>query len=497
MTDTAEVVTFADLEARSNQGAHLFRSLGLRAGDCIALYMENTARYLEICWAAQRSALYYTCIASHLTAPEVGYILGDCGARVLVTSSGKAAVAGALRPALPRHLECFMVDGTAPGYRSWEEAATAQPTSRIADESEGHDFLYSSGTTGRPKGVRIPLSGLPLGEDRRYHERVETLAGNPRERDLLYSPAPLYHAAPLRFCMTMHRVGAGCVLPKRFDAETSLRLIEAYRCSHSLWVPTMFVRLLKLPPEVRRRYDLSSLRVAIHGAAPCPVEVKARMIEWLGPVLLEYYGATEGNGLCCIASDEWLAHRGSVGRAVLGEVHILDEQEGEVPAGEIGGIYFAEGYEFEYYNDPEKTAQSRSRQGWTTLGDIGYVDREGYLYLTDRKAHTIITGGVNVYPQEVENRLITHPAVLDVAVFGVPDEDLGEAVKAVVQPLDMAGAGPHLEAALIAYCREELSPIKCPRSIDFEASLPREANGKLYKRLLKDRYWGKGESRIV
>ena len=496
-TDSGEVVTFAQLETRSIQGSQLFRSIGLDVGDSIAVYMENNARFLEICWAAQRAGLYYTCIASHLTAPEVAYIVEDCDARVFITSAKKAKVVEQLDGQIAASLERFMVGGVIAGYASWEEAYGAQPTTRIANELEGRDCLYSSGTTGRPKGVRLPMPGYRLGEDPGYEGKADHLWGNPSENDTMYSPAPLYHAAPLRFCMGMHRVGAGCVVPERFDAQAALRHIEEHRCTHSLWVPTMFVRMLKLPEAIRVRYDVSSLRAAIHGAAPCAIEVKERMIDWFGPVLLEYYGATESNGLCGITSTEWLERKGSVGQAVLGEVRILDDNDEEVAAGEPGGIYFAHGYEFEYHKDQEKTAQARSTQGWTTLGDIGYVDQDGYLYLTDRKAFTIISGGVNVYPQEIENRLINHPAIMDVAVIGVPHDDLGEAVKAVVQPMDMATTGAELESDLIEYCREALSPVKCPRSIDFAEALPREDNGKLYKRLLRDRYWGKHASRIV
>ena len=486
--DTHESVTFAELEERSNQGAQLFRSLHLRVGDCIAIFMENNARYLEICWAAQRSGLYYTCIANHLTASEVLYIARDCGARVFITSASNEGVAHQVREQLPPSTAFFSVDGDLPGYQSWEAAAASQPALRIRDEAEGHDFLYSSGTTGRPKGVRIALSGQPLGSDPDYAEKIRELSGNPNEGDLMYSPAPLYHAAPLRFCMGMHRVGGGCVIPRKFDAENSLALIDTHRISHSLWVPTMFVRMLRLPEQTRQRYDVSSLVAAIHGAAPCPIEIKQAMIDWFGPVLLEYYGGTEGNGLCLIDSHEALSHPGSVGRPVLGELRILDDNHNEVDPFVDGTIYFAEGFEFQYHGDRDKTEKSKSPQGWTTLGDIGHVDDEGYLYLTDRQAFMIISGGVNIYPQEIENRLITHPSVMDVAVFGVPHEDLGESVMAVVQPIDSVESGPSLAAELLSYCRETLSPIKCPKTIEFDKALPREANGKLYKRLLKERY---------
>ena len=308
---------------------------------------------------------------------------------------------------------------------------------------------------------------------------------------------PLYHAAPLRFNMAMLRLGATCIVMDKFDALEALRLIERYRVTHSQWVPSMFVRMFKLSEEERSRYDVSSLRAAIHAAAPCPIPVKEKMIEWWGPVLFEYYAGTEGNGFTSITSEDWLSHKGSVGRALAGKIHILDDDGNELPRGEAGCVYFANGMAFEYHNDPAKTAESKSPQGFTTLGDVGYLDEQGYLYLTDRKVDLIISGGVNIYPQEAENVLLIHPAVADAAVFGVPNEDFGEEVKAVVQPIDMADAGPELEAELIAFCQSRLAKIKCPRSVDFEAELPRHPTGKLFKRLLKDRYWGGRSSRIV
>ena len=317
------------------------------------------------------------------------------------------------------------------------------------------------------------------------------------ENSVYLSPAPLYHAAPLRFNLGIQRLGGTCILMEEFDGVGALELIERHRITISQWVPSMFVRMLKLPEEVRRRFDLSSLRMAIHAAAPCPIPVKEQMIEWWGPVLYEYYAGTEANGFTSISSEEWLSHKGSVGKPLGGTIRILDEQGRELPPRSQGGIYFEGGSPFEYHNAPEKTAESRNEKGWSTLGDIGYLDQEGYLYLTDRKANMIISGGVNIYPQEAENVLITHPQVADVAVFGVPNEDFGEEVKAVVQPVDMADAGPRLEQELIEYCQQQLSKLKCPRSVDFEAELPRHPTGKLYKRLLRDRYWGIRESRIV
>jgi acyl-CoA synthetase (AMP-forming)/AMP-acid ligase II len=360
------------------------------------------------------------------------------------------------------------------------------------------DMLYSSGTTGRPKGVRHPLEGLPIDAPGALVALASMLFGL-NENTIYLSPAPLYHAAPLRYCMTIHRLGGTVVVMEHFDAEEALRDIEKYRVTGSQFVPTMFVRMLKLPDDVRLKYDVSSMKSAIHAAAPCPVEVKRKMIEWWGPVIHEYYAGTEGNGFCYVSSAEWLAHPGTVGRALVGEIHICGETGEELPVGEEGVIYFGGGAQFEYHNDPKKTAESRhpAHPEWSTLGDVGKLDSDGYLYLTDRKAFMIISGGVNIYPQEAENLLINHPKVADVAVIGVPNEDFGEEVKAVVQPAHWGDAGPALADELIAYCREHLSPIKCPRSVDFDPELPRHPTGKLYKRLIRDRYWGKRDSRIV
>jgi fatty-acyl-CoA synthase len=303
------------------------------------------------------------------------------------------------------------------------------------------------------------------------------------------SPAPLYHAAPLRFNMMVGVLGGTSIIMEHFDAEEYLALVEKYKVNVSQLVPTMFVRMLKLPDEVRAKYNVSSLKCAIHAAAPCPVEIKAKMIDWWGPIVVEYYAGSEGNGVTVSNSQEWLTHRGTVGKAVVGKIKILDDEGNELPTGEIGGVYFADGPQFAYHNDPDKTQRAYNDKGWSTIGDVGYLDAEGYLYLTDRKAYMIISGGVNIYPQETEDILISHPAVADVAVFGVPNEEMGEEVKAVVQPHNMAMASKALEADLISFCRKHLSPIKCPKSVDFEAELPRTPTGKLVKRHLRDRYW--------
>jgi len=496
MAGTGACISYRELDQRSNRCAQMFRAYGLKPGDGVALLLENNPRFFEICWGAERAGLYYTAISSRLTAGEVDYIVGDCGAKVFITSIALAEVAAALAPLLPKVQHRLMLDGTIPGYAAYEAAVAAFPSTPIADQTAGADMLYSSGTTGRPKGVKRALTGGPIDEAMPLLRLAQALYG--LDANTVYlSPAPLYHAAPLRYNMTVARLGGTSVVMEHFNPEDALRLIERYRVTHSQWVPTMFVRMLKLPDAIRGKYDLSSLKVAIHAAAPCPIQVKQQMIDWWGPVLHEYYAGTEGNGLCAITAPEWLSHRGSVGRALLGTVHILGDDGSERPVGEAGTIYFADGPQFTYHNDAAKTHEAYNHMGWSTLGDVGYLDAEGYLYLTDRKAFMIISGGVNIYPQEAENILINHPKVADVAVIGVPNEDFGEEVKAVVQPTDMALAGPDLAQELIAFCQRQLASIKCPRSVDFIAELPRHPTGKLYKRLIRDQYWGNRSSKIV
>ena len=493
VAETGERISYAELDARSNRAAQLFRARGLGVGGTIALLLDNVPEYYDIVWGAQRAGLFFVCISSKLTAPEVDYIVRDSGA-TLVIASASLPVAAAL--ALDG-VEAFMLGGALPGWRSWEEAVAAMPATPIADQRAGVDMLYSSGTTGRPKGVRV---ALPADPDIAAANVLAMLARGlyGLGSDTIYlSPAPLYHAAPLRWSMTVMRLGGTVVMMRHFDPEAALAAIERYRVTASQWVPTHFVRMLKLPEEARLAHDLSSLKVAIHAAAPCPIPVKRAMIDWWGPVLYEYYAGSEGNGLTAIDSAQWLAHPGSVGKAAYGVLHVCDEQGEELGPGEEGLVYFEGGTPFEYHNDPAKTAEARNAKGWSTLGDIGRIDEEGYLYLTDRKSFMIISGGVNIYPQEIENRLITHPRVADVAVIGGPDAEMGERVIAVVQPVDMAEAGPELAEELTRWCRAELSGVKTPRQIDFAAELPRHATGKLYKRLLRDRYWGETGSRIV
>ena len=496
MAGSGERLSYAELEARSNRGAHLLRALGLKAGDHVAVMLENHLRFFEVYWATQRAGLYFTPVSTHLSAAEAAYIVNDCGARVVVSSQALAPSSREL-PALCPGVERFLsVHGPVDGYASWEEEAASLPVTPIADEVGGHNMLYSSGTTGQPKGIKVPFANNPIAAMVPIMQEFARSFGY--DLDTVYlSPAPLYHSAPLGFCAAIQRLGGTVIVMEKFDPEAFLAQVEKHRVTHTQVVPTMFVRMLKLPQEVRARYDLSSLSCALHAAAPCPVEVKEQMIDWWGPCIYEQYSGSEGAGCTVISAAEWLAHKGSVGRALMGEIRIVGEDGSPLPAGEAGGIYFANSRPFVYHNDPGKTAQAFNDQGWSTLGDVGYLDAEGYLYLTDRRSYMIISGGVNIYPQEAENVLTLHPDVVDVAVFGVPNAEFGEEVKAVVQPTDIARAGPALEAALIAYCRERLAPLKCPRSIDFDAQLPRQDNGKLYKRLLRDRYWSGHASRLI
>jgi long-chain acyl-CoA synthetase len=496
MGSTGETVTYGELDARSNQGAHLFRSLGVGKGDAIALFMDNTPRYYEVLWAAQRSGLRFTAISSKLTAGEVEYIVKDCEAKALVCSKGVADVALQVAPLIPG-VKLFMTDGAAGPYESFEDARSKFPTTPISDEGQGGAMLYSSGTTGRPKGVKRAITGeQPIDAPNGLAMMGQMLYGWTPDSVYL-SPAPLYHAAPLGWSMAVQALGGTVVVMERFDPEDALRLIEQHKVTTAQWVPTHFVRMLKLPQDVREKYDVSSLNQVFHAAAPCPVPIKEQMIAWWGPIISEYYAGTEGNGFTAINSEQWLAHKGSVGKSLTAELKICDDEGEPLPPRSEGVVYFAGGGQFEYHNDPKKTAESRNKHGWTTLGDVGWVDEEGYLYLTDRKSFMIISGGVNIYPQEIENLLITHPKVADVAVVGGPHEEMGEEVIAVIEPADWADAGDALAAELNAFARANLSHVKTPRKIDFMQELPRHQTGKLYKRLIRDKYWGKEGSRIV
>ncbi len=486
--------TFAELDAAANRVSHLLRAAGVQPGDHVALCMENHDRYMELIWGCHYAGAVYTACSSRLTSGELTYILNDCQAKVFITSKYKADQAVEIIAGTPGVGLRLMLDGTAPGYEPYETAVDALPGTPLdEDRIAGTDMLYSSGTTGQPKGVAREFVSNPLVTTGNGVSGLFTMLFGGNNDSVYLSPAPFYHAAPLRFCMAAHQVGATVVAMEHFDPEQYLALVQRHHVTVSQVVPTMFVRMLKLPDDVRTKYDVSSLTTVIHAAAPCPKQIKKSMIEWFGPIIHEYYAGTEGNGFVYCNSDMWLAHEGTVGTPINCVVHICGDDGEEVPRGESGTIYFEGGASFEYHNDPEKTRGSRHpSQPWSTLGDVGYLDADNFLYLTDRKAYMIISGGVNIYPQEAENVLVGHPKVVDVAVLGVPNDDFGEEVKAVVQPVTMP-ATPDDAAALakelIAFCREHLADVKCPRTVDFREELPRHPTGKLYKRLLKDEYW--------
>jgi long-chain acyl-CoA synthetase len=505
MAGSGETVSYGEYEARTNRLAHLLRHEGLERLDHYAIFMENNARYLECNGAGERSGLYYTCINSYLTAEELAYIVANSESQVLITSLAKWPVAREALATCPRIKRCLVVGGGDavralgdPRVADFEQAVAAFRDTPIADESLGAAMLYSSGTTGRPKGILRPLPEQPPSQPLMPLFGFLHKLWQCRDGMRYLSPAPLYHSAPQANVALTIRNGGTAVIMEHFDPEQYLALVEKHRITHTQLVPTMFSRMLKLPEATRRRYDLSSLELAVHAAAPCPVQVKEQMIEWWGPIIHEYYGATEGLGFTACNTAEWLAHRGTVGKVLLGDLHVLDEHMQPAPKGTPGELWFKTASPFVYFNDPERTQATRSADGtMSTVGDVGYVDGDGFLHLTDRSTFMIISGGVNIYPQECENLLITHPKVADAAVFGVPNEDLGEEVKAVVQPLHGVAADAAFAEELIAFCRQHLAPMKCPRSVDFTDALPRLPTGKLYKKPLRDQYWQGHRSRIV
>jgi acyl-CoA synthetase (AMP-forming)/AMP-acid ligase II len=493
ITSSGHVVTFAELEERSCRLAQALYANGLRPREHVAVLLPNDHRTHEVAFGLQRSGLYYTLVNTHLAAEEAAYIVNDCGASVLITSSALAGLASdlvALTPGIGMRL--MIGDAVGPvGHTSYDEFVARHPGQPLEHEVEGFPMLYSSGTTGHPKGVRRALSGEPFGTSATLVPMLSRIMGF-EAGDVYLSPAPLYHSAPLVWSTTVIRMGGTAVVMEHFDPEDCLALIQRHKVTHAQFVPTMFVRMLKLPEDVRGGCDVSSLRSVVHAAAPCAPEVKSRMIEWWGPIIHEYYSGTEGMGMTWITSDEALTHPGSVGRTIWGEVHVCGDDGEELPVGEDGVVYFggrAGTPGFEYNNDPEKTRQSFNAHGWSTLWDVGHLDDEGYLYLTDRKLFMIVSGGVNIYPQEIEDVLVLHPAVADVAVFGIPEPEMGEEVKAVVQPAPGFEPSPELAHEIIAFCRDHLSHYKCPRSVDFTEELPRGENGKLYKKALRDAYW--------
>jgi len=495
VADTGERLTYRELDEATNRAAHLFRRLGLKPGDAVGLLLRNGPAYPIAYWGAQRAGLMIVPLSTHLKPAEAAYILQDSKAKALMTSAEVGETAQVLardREALiPGVLAVFnMRPEPLAGARAWDEAVADLPTTPIADEISGYYLVYSSGTTGRPKGVILPFERGPIEAESLTEESLSRRMSHV-EHPVTYNGAPLYHAAPLVSVIATQRRGGTAVVLKKFDAVETLKAIQDWRVGFAQFVPTMFVRMLGLPEEVRRSYDLSSLELVTHAAAPCPVEIKRQMLDWLGPIIHEYYSGSEANGACHIGPEEWLRKPGSVGRPTWGVLHICDEAGEELPPGKDGLIYFESDRTFEYLNDPEKTARSRHPRhpNWSALGDIGRLDEDGYLFLTDRKDFMIISGGVNIYPQAVENALVMHPAVADVAVIGAPNREFGEEVKAVVQLKEGIAPTDALARELIDHCRERVSHVSTPRSVDFVEELPRLPTGKLAKHQLRSRYW--------
>ena len=494
MAASGETISYAQLEARANRAAHALRALGVTIGDTVAVICDNRPEFFDLFWGTQRSGVTMVPVSTRLKCDEIAYIVNDSGSKVLLISEYLTETAQQLaraRPTMPG-LQHILAIGAIDGLPGWDALCAAQPGTPIAVEANGARMAYSSGTTGRPKGIK---NAVPtVGTDPIQPHSGTLLFGKlyPFDGNTVYlTPAPLYHSAPMSFTTMAQAVGGTAVVMEKFDPEAFLALIERHKVTLTQVVPTMFVRMLKTPEDVRARYDYSTLKAIIHAAAPCPVPVKQAMIAWLGPIIEEYYAGTEGSGFVAVSSAEWLKRPGTVGRNITGKIHICDDLGNELPIGEIGTIYFSGGMDFAYHNAEAKTASAHNplHPSWTTLGDVGRVDEDGYLFLSDRKDFMIIAGGVNIYPQEVENLLVTHPQVADVAVFGVPNADFGEEVKAVVQPARWEEAGDDLAQQLIAWCRERLADVKCPRTVEFTKELPRAETGKLYKKELRARYW--------
>lgn len=486
--------TYAQLNAKANQLVRALRTAGVKAGDAVALLCANRPEFVETCVAAARSGIRLTPINWHLSGEEIGYIVENCEAKAFIADARfaeKAIEAARTAPALTCKLA---VAGSIAGFASYDEAILAEDAHDIDDPIAGTQMLYTSGTTGHPKGVyrkdAPPVSPLLV-------KLRETANFNP-EQDLALSTGPLYHAAPLALNLNFPlNSGVGVVLMDKWDAEETMRLVAEYKITHTHVVPTMLHRMLALPDEVRTKYDMSSLRWVLHGAAPCPVHVKEESINWLGPVIYEYYAATEGGGIFT-ESEEWLAKPGTVGRVLEGVVVEVQDDEGKpLPAGDVGTIFFKapDVGRFEYFKAPEKT-DGAYRGDYYTMGDMGYLDADGFLFLTGRSAEVIISGGVNIYPAEVDQEMLRHPAVADVATVGVPNEEWGEEVKAVIQLKEGIQASEEIRQDLLAFAHDHLPGYKRPRSIDFATDLPRLPTGKIVRRQVRDPYWEGRDKKI-
>ena len=497
---SGESITYQQLDDRSNQLAQLMWQQGLRKGDHVSIFMENNLAFFEVIWAALRSGLYLSTVNQYLTDEEAAYIVDNSESKVVVTSNQLSKVAIELPALCPGVQRWLMVDGAVEGYEDYAQAISPFPSENLREEPAGTFMLYSSGTTGRPKGILKPLPTALASDENNAIGALQKQLWGFDENTVYLSPSPLYHSAPVGFCTGAQSLGGTVIMLPKFNELQALHAIQDYKVTHSQWVPTMFSRMLKVDEAQRNVFDLSSQKVVIHAAAPCPREVKQKMFDWWGPIIYEYYAGTEGNGFTHVTPEAWLTKPGTVGQALVGTIHICDEDGVEVPNGEQGLVYFELPHlPFKYLKDDGKTkdVQHPKHANWSALGDVGYIDDDGFLYLTDRATFMIISGGVNIYPQEIEDALTMHPKIADIAVFGVPNEEMGEEVKAVVQPAVGVAGNDALAAELMAYVRDHVAHYKCPKSIDFEAELPRLPTGKLYKRLLKDKYWGKKDTRIV
>jgi len=497
VTPDGDELSAGALLRRANQVVHAMRRLGVGPGDAVAAVLPNGVEMVELYLAALQAGWYLVPVNHHLVAPEIAYIVADCDARAFIGHErfAEACAGAAQEAAVPGDRRLAV--GDIPGFGSFASARDDAPDHMPEARTIGDVMNYTSGTTGKPKGVRRPLSGASPEDAALGLAGILFLFGiQPGDDNVHLCGSPLYHTAVMRFAGAAMHLGHAVVLMDKWQPEEMLALIERYRVTHSHMVPTQFHRLLALPEEVRRRYDLSSLRHMIHAAAPCPVDTKRAMIDWWGPVIDEYYAASEGGGTV-VTTEEWLRKPGTVGRPwPISEIAIFDDDGNRLPPGAVGTVYMAmQTGDFEYHKDRAKTEENRIGR-FFTVGDVGYLDEDGYLFLSDRKTDMIISGGANIYPAEIEAVLLGHPKVVDAAVFGVPDDDWGEAVKAVVEPVDGVVPGPELEAEILAWCEGRLAKFKIPRSIDFTDAMPRDPNGKLYKRKLRDPYW-EGRARAI